>query len=117
MIAKHTAKVVLVAHYSALGTACRHGPSNSTEGHIDGLEQGISPAAAVVLEIVQVQRPYHGTTQSQVFDVLGLVSDHFDVIIADPFFTLEGVGPDGAGGIVHLGVPIHQHVFTDLVEG
>lgn len=67
-----------------------------------------------VLEVIQVQRPDHGSTEVQLLDELRLLPDHCPVVIAHPLVTLVGVRAHASALVLLDGPAVVIHTVADL---
>merc|ERR1719309_1040146 len=80
-----------------------------SEDAVDGAEKRVRLAATPVVEVIQVEGPDHGTTQTHRFDVLRLLPDHGDVIVADPLVPFVSIGSHGPLWMLHHCVALGQY--------
>lgn len=79
-----------------------------------GSQEGVLALSTRSLEVVHGGVPDHATTESLLLDVLHLVLDGLETVIADPLVTLVSVGSDGAFASLHLGPSLVLQVQADL---
>ena len=85
-----------------------------TEDAVDGAEERVLLAAALVAEVVEVERPDHAAAEALLLDELGLLADDVDVVEADPLVAVVGDGAHGALGVLLHGPALLADVLADL---
>ena len=83
---------------------------------VDCLEERIGLTGTIILEVVEVEGPNHGATETHLLHVVGLVPNSVNVVKADPLVALVRVRSHSVQRIPDDSPPIILHLLANLYK-